>query len=82
MELMMVEANDLTRIENLENSEESEYAVMSMLMDPKILESVLDCVLDNNINLVKRTLLFKMLMTQIELSEHASGNINFSDSLK
>lgn len=62
-ELMMVKADDIERIECLENSQQSEYAVMSVLMDQSTLESVMESILDESVNQTKRTLLFKMLRT-------------------
>jgi hypothetical protein len=54
---------------------------MSVLMDQSTLESVMDSILDESVNQTKRTLLFKMLRTQLDLAQHA-GSINFQDSLK
>jgi hypothetical protein len=63
MELMLIDAHDMNIINGLENKQMSEMSVLSVLMNQQCLEAVVQGVLDNDISLIKRTLLFKMLMT-------------------
>lgn len=58
----------------------SEMGLMSVMMNQQCLEAVVQGILDKDISPIKRTLLFKLLMTQIELIEHSGGT--FTDTLK